>query len=74
MLKSVAALGLTLAGATDAALAAKKQKTQAEAEYQDHPHGKEQCDNCEPFQPPNKCRTVSGTVAAKGWCKLYVEK
>jgi membrane protease subunit (stomatin/prohibitin family) len=76
VLKSVAAVaaGMTLAAACETALAAKKQKSQADAEYQDHPHGKERCDNCEPFQPPNKCRTVSGTVAAQGWCKLYVEK
>jgi hypothetical protein len=74
MLKTVAALGLTLAGASDPALAARRQKTQAEVEYQDHPHGGEKCDNCEPFQAPNKCRTVSGTVSAQGWCKLYSEK
>ena len=71
---AAAAAGATLVGATETALAAKKQKSQAEAEYQDHPHGAERCDKCEPFQPPNKCRTVSGTVAAQGWCKLYVEK
>ena len=69
---TVAAAGL--AGLSDTALAAKKQRTQADVAYQDHPKGKERCDNCEPFIPPDKCRTVQGTVSAQGWCKIYVEK
>ena len=56
------------------AFAAKKQRSQADVAYQDHPHGSERCDNCEPFIAPNKCRTVEGTVSAQGWCKIYVEK
>jgi len=71
-LKGVAAAaGLALAGS---AQAAKKKRTQADVAYQDHPHGNERCDNCEPFVAPNKCRTVEGTVAAQGWCNIYVEK
>jgi hypothetical protein len=71
---SAAAAGLALSGESESAFAAKKQKTQAEVEYQDHPHGNEHCGNCEPFQSPNKCRTVAGTVSSQGWCKIYVEK
>lgn len=69
-----AAAGVALAASTGAALAKKKPRSQADVAYQDHPKGKERCDNCEPFIPPNKCRTVLGTVSAQGWCKIYVAK
>ena len=61
-------------GASSTAFAAKPKRTQADVAYQDYPHGDERCDNCEPFIAPDKCRTVEGTVAAKGWCKIYVAK
>lgn len=76
VLKGTTALMAGVAAATiaDSAFAAKKQRTQADVAYQDFPKGKERCDNCEPFIPPNKCRTVEGIVAAQGWCKIYVAK
>ena len=72
---AAAVVGLaTVATCANSALAAKPKKSQADVAYQDHPHGTEKCDNCEPFQPPDQCRTVVGPVAAQGWCKIYVEK
>jgi len=71
---SVALGAAVVTATTDRALAAKPKKSQADVAYQDHPKGDERCDNCEPFIAPDKCRTVEGTVSAKGWCKVYVAK
>jgi hypothetical protein len=54
------------------AVAQKKLKTQAEVAYQPTPKGKERCDNCDLFVKPDKCKSVEGTFAAEGWCKIWV--
>jgi hypothetical protein len=54
------------------AAAAKKLKTQAEVEYQPTPKGKQNCENCDLFIAPDKCKSVEGTVVAQGWCKIWV--
>lgn len=76
VLKGATAVVAGVAAATfaDSAFAKAKQRSQADVAYQDFPKGGERCDNCEPFIPPNKCRTVEGTVSAKGWCKIYAAK
>lgn len=71
---SVAIGAAVVTGAASPAFAAKPKKSQADVAYQDHPKGDERCDNCEPFIPPDQCRTVVGPVSAKGWCKVYVAK
>jgi hypothetical protein len=76
VLKGATALAAGVAAATfagDSAFA-KPKRTQADVAYQDFPKGGERCDNCEPFIAPDKCKTVEGTVSAKGWCKIYVAK
>jgi hypothetical protein len=70
---AAAAAGVAVSTTADEALA-KKKKSQADVAYQDTPHGKEKCDNCEPFIPPNQCRTVEGLVSAQGWCTIYSPK
>jgi hypothetical protein len=52
--------------------AAAKMKTQAEVEYQPTPKGKQNCENCDLFIAPDKCKSVEGTVVAQGWCKIWV--
>ncbi len=75
MLQGVACVAAGAAAVATASSAfAKAKKSQADVAYQDHPHGSERCDNCEPFIPPNQCKTVVGPVAAQGWCKIYVAK
>jgi len=32
------------------------------------------CSNCAPFEPPNGCRIVDGTISPKGWCKVWQRK
>ena len=46
-------------------------RSQAEAAYQDHPHGAERCEICAPFLPPDQCRLVVGPVSRQGWRKAY---
>jgi hypothetical protein len=67
-----AVLATTVAGSRDAA--AQTKATQKAVGYQDTPHGAQRCDNCLQFQPPSSCKTVQGTVAPAGWCKVYVKK
>ena len=42
--------------------------------YQDTPKGEQRCENCVEFEAPSTCKTVDGTVAAKGWCTVYAKK
>ena len=65
--------GVAAVSIADSAFA-KPKRSLADVAYQDFPKGGERCDNCEPFIPPDKCKTVEGTVSAKGWCKIYVAK
>ncbi len=69
-----AAAAVAFVSASDGAFAAKPKKSQADVAHQDTPHGNERCDNCEPFLPPDQCRTVVGPVKSSGWCKVYVTK
>ena len=73
VLGAVAAVGVAAATA-ERAFAAKPKRSQADVNYQDHPHGDERCDTCAPYVAPDSCKTVEGKVSAKGWCKFYVEK
>ena len=68
------AAGAALVASTCQVSAAKAKRSLADVAYQDHPKGNERCDNCEPWIPPNGCRTVEGVVAAQGWCKIWVAK
>jgi hypothetical protein len=54
------------------ATAAKKLKTQEEVKYQPTPKGKQNCENCDLFIKPDKCKSVEGTVAAEGWCNIWI--
>jgi hypothetical protein len=67
-----AMLATTVAGSRDAA--AQTKVTQKAVGYQDTPHGAQRCDNCRQFEPPSSCKTVQGTIAPAGWCKIYVTK
>ena len=43
--------------------------SKAEAGYQDHPYGDQQCSKCSHFVKPHACVTVYGFISANGWCK-----
>jgi hypothetical protein len=67
-----AVLGTTVSGTRVAE--AQTKATQKAVGYQDTPKGAQRCDNCRQFEPPSSCKTVEGTVAPAGWCKVYVKK
>jgi hypothetical protein len=67
-----AVLAASVAETRDAA--AQSKATQKAVGYQDTPHGTQRCDNCRQFEPPSACKTVQGTIAAAGWCKIWVAK
>lgn len=41
--------------------------------YQDTPKDGKQCDGCKLFVAPASCKSVSGVISPKGWCKLWVK-
>lgn len=52
---------------------------QAAAGYKPEPKtmadgSKRQCDGCNFFVAPNKCKMVDGEIAATGYCNLWVKK
>lgn len=55
-----------------AAQAGQRKMAQRAVAYQPTPRGDQQCSNCTLFEAPNGCRSVAGTVAAEGWCRIYV--
>lgn len=69
-----AALPVLFAAATSAPALAGAKMSQSAAKYQPTPKGDQRCDGCALFQAPDACKSVSGTIAPEGWCKLYVPK
>lgn len=48
--------------------------SQAQARYQDHPSGDQQCSNCTNFiAEDNTCKVVQGQVSPQGWCTLWIK-
>jgi hypothetical protein len=39
--------------------------------YQDTPKGRQRCDLCVNWQPPNACKMVAGSINPSGWCGLF---
>jgi hypothetical protein len=39
--------------------------------YRDAPKGKQRCDNCRVWEPPNSCKSVEGEIAPQGWCNIW---
>jgi hypothetical protein len=46
---------------------------QSAVAYQNSPKDGKQCDGCSLFVPPGSCKSVSGSISPKGWCKLWVK-
>jgi hypothetical protein len=70
------ALALGAAATGTAAIRAEAQQkiSQANAKYQDHPNGNQQCDGCIQFQAPNACKIVESPINPKGWCQFFGAK
>lgn len=68
-----AAPAIVIAAAAGSASAqASRKMAQRAVAYQATPHGEQQCSNCTLFEAPSGCRSVAGTVAPEGWCRIYV--
>lgn len=46
---------------------------QSAVAYQDSPKDGKQCDGCKLFVAPGSCKSVSGAISPKGWCKLWAK-
>ena len=68
------ALGAAATGAAATRAEAQQKISQANAKYQDHPNGNQECDGCIQFQAPNACKIVDGTINPKGWCQFFGAK
>ncbi len=42
-----------------------------DVDYQRSPRGKERCDNCRVWEPPNLCLSVDGEISPSGWCNIW---
>jgi hypothetical protein len=45
--------------------------TKSAAHYQDSPKGQQRCADCKYFQPPDRCKRVSGEIKPSGWCRFF---
>jgi hypothetical protein len=68
------ALGAAAAGTAAIRADAQQKISQANAKYQDHPNGAQECDGCIQFQAPNACKIIDGTINPKGWCQFFGAK
>lgn len=71
---TAAAVGAVVAGGAATRALAQTKIKQADAKYQDHPNGNQQCDGCIQFQAPNACKIVDGNIDPKGWCQFFGAK
>jgi hypothetical protein len=68
------AVGVAATGVAATQASAQQKISQANAKYQDHPNGKQECDGCVQFHAPNACKLVEGTINPKGWCQFFGAK
>jgi High potential iron-sulfur protein len=71
LIAAAGAAPLLALGATGAQAA---KLSQTAARYQPTPKDGKQCDGCKFFEAPSSCKSVDGTIAAAGWCALWVKK
>ena len=48
--------------------------TKHEAEYRDHPKGRQYCGLCKMFERPNHCSLVIGVISRIGWCRYWEKR
>lgn len=72
--RTALAVGAAATGAVATRALAQQKISQANAKYQDHPNGNNECDGCVQFQAPNACKIVEGPINPKGWCQFFGAK
>jgi hypothetical protein len=68
------AVGAAATGAAVTRASAQQKISQANAKYQEHPNGNQECDGCVQFVAPSSCKIVEGTINPKGWCQFFGAK
>jgi hypothetical protein len=68
------ALAAAIVGGAAVAARAQSKAKQSLVQYQEHPKGGQQCDNCLLWEPPDACKVVEGKISPKGWCAVYQPK
>jgi hypothetical protein len=43
----------------------------SDVDYRDRPKGRERCDNCRVWVPPDSCKSVEGEISPSGWCNIW---
>ncbi|RBP14396.1 high potential iron-sulfur protein [Roseiarcus fermentans] len=71
LMGAAGALPLIALGATGAKAG---KMAQTAVRYQATPKDGKQCSGCSLFVAPNACKSVDGSIAASGWCALWVKK
>lgn len=47
---------------------------QSDAHYQTHPKGRQRCEICLQFNPPDSCKIVRGPITLQGWCQFFAAR
>ena len=71
---ALAGAGLSDLGMGGRARARDNRLPKTVAKYQSHPNGIQRCEICLQFQPPRRCKLVSGEISPKGWCQYFAAK
>jgi hypothetical protein len=50
---------------------AEERLTKDDVAYQNTPKGRQRCDNCEVFLPPDGRTSVQGKISPRGWCNIW---
>jgi hypothetical protein len=45
--------------------------SQGDVAYRAFPKGRQRCDNCRVWVPPDSCNSVQGKIAPQGWCNIW---
>jgi hypothetical protein len=63
--------GAALLGFSGVARAVVVKLGMVDVDYQRSPKGKERCDNCRVWEPPDRCLSVEGEISPSGWCNIW---
>lgn len=45
--------------------------SQGDVAYRAFPKGRQRCENCRVWAPPDSCNSVQGKIAPQGWCNIW---
>ncbi len=45
--------------------------TKNDVDYRGWPKGRDRCENCRVWSPPDSCKSVEGKISPTGWCNIW---